>query len=90
MALMRTDTPQPIRLVDYRPPAFLIDEVQLTFDLRPAATRVKARLSVRRNGQHTEPLSFNGERLTPISMAIDGRPLPESERGSRGFGSSSR
>ena len=42
---MRTDTPQPIRLSDYRPPAFLIDEVQLDFDLQPTATRVKARLT---------------------------------------------
>ncbi len=77
---MRTDTPQPIRLVDYRPPAFLIDEVHLTFDLKPNATRVKAKLSVRRNGEHTEPLQFNGERLTAISVAIDGRVLAEAER----------
>ncbi len=77
---MRTDTPQPIRLVDYRPPAFLVDEVHLTFDLKPNATRVKARLSVRRNGEHTEPLQFNGERLTAISVAIDGRVLAEAER----------
>ena len=26
---MRTDTPQPIRLADYTPPDFLIDEVHL-------------------------------------------------------------
>ncbi|WP_309605828.1 aminopeptidase N [Phenylobacterium sp.] len=77
---MRTDTPQPIRLVDYQPPGFLIDEVQLTFDLRPTATRVKARMTVRRNGEHTEPLSFNGERLTPISVSIDGRVLAPGER----------
>ena len=32
---MRTDTPPPIRLADYRPPAFLIDEVALDFDLEP-------------------------------------------------------
>jgi aminopeptidase N len=77
---MRTDTPQPIRLADYRPPAFLVDEVHLTFDLKPDATRVKARLSVRRNGEHTDPLTFNGERLKPISVAIDGRVLSEDER----------
>ena len=77
---MRTETPQPIRLTDYRPPAFLIDEVRLDFDLSPAATRVKARLSVRRNGDHAEPLVLNGERLTPISVAVDGRVLAEGER----------
>ncbi len=77
---MRTDTPQAIRLADYQPPAFLIDEVHLTFDLKPNATRVKARLQVRRNGDHADPLKFNGERLKAISVAIDGRVLAESER----------
>ena len=60
---MRTDTPTPTRLADYRPPAFLIDEVQLDFHLEPGATRVKARLALRRNGGHTEALRLNGERL---------------------------
>jgi aminopeptidase N len=76
---MRTDTPQPIRLADYRPPAFLVDEVHLTFDLKPNETRVKATLTVRRNGDHQEPLVFNGERLSPVSVAIDGRRLGASE-----------
>src|SRR5579864_5295595 len=79
MRAMRTDTPQPIRLADYQPPAFLIDEVHLTFDLKPNATRVKARLQVRRNGEHAEPLKFNGERLKAISVAIDGRRLKDGE-----------
>src|SRR5258708_38755020 len=77
---MRTDRPQPIRLTDYRPPAFLVDEVHLTFGLKPDATRVKARLRVRRNGEHAEPLKFNGERLKAISVAIDGKLLAEGER----------
>ena len=80
MASMRTDTPQPIRLTDYRPPAFLVDEVHLTFLLEPNTTRVKARLQVRRNGDHAEPLKLNGERLKPISVAVDGRRLAEGER----------
>ena len=77
---MRTETPQPIRLSEYRPPAFLVDEVHLDFDLRPSATRVKARVSLRRNGDHAEPLVLNGEHLTPVSVAIDGRALTEVER----------
>ena len=40
-----TATPQPIRLADYRPPAFLIDTVDLTFELDHAETRVKSRLA---------------------------------------------
>ncbi len=80
MTAMRTDTPQPIQLTDYRPPAFVIDEAHLTFLLAPNTTRVKARLTVRRNGEHTDPLTFNGERLKAISVAVDGRNLTESER----------
>jgi aminopeptidase N len=72
---MRTDTPPPVRLADYRPPAFLVDEASLTFDLQPNATRVRARLSVRRNGDHEGPLRFNGERVKLLSVAIDGRAL---------------
>jgi aminopeptidase N len=75
MALMRTDVPQPIRLADYRPPSFLIDEVSLDFDLEPSATRVKARLRVRRNGRHAEPLRLDGVRLKLKSLALDGRAL---------------
>ena len=72
---MRTETPQPIRLSDYRPPAFLIDEVRLDFRLEPNATRVKARLAVRRNGDHAEALRLDGVRLKPIAFAIDGQAL---------------
>src|SRR3990167_368110 len=77
---MRTETPQPIRLSEYRPPAFLIDEVRLDFDLAPNTTRVKARLSVRRNGAHSDPLVLNGERLKPVSVALDGKVLGDGER----------
>jgi aminopeptidase N len=76
---MRTDTPPPILLSDYRPPAFLIEDALLTFDLRPDATRVKAKLSVTRNGDPSAPLRFNGERLALISVAIDGRTLDASQ-----------
>ncbi|MDO9223906.1 MAG: aminopeptidase N, partial [Caulobacter sp.] len=69
---MRTETPQPVRLAEYRPPAYLIDEVFLDFALEPAATRVKARLTVRRNGEHAEPLVLDGEGLKTISVMVDG------------------
>ena len=76
---MRTDTPQPIHLSDYRAPDFLVGEVSLDFDLSPTATRVRAALAVRRNGEHARPLKFNGERLKLISVSIDGRALPPGE-----------
>ncbi|HEY5411179.1 MAG TPA: aminopeptidase N [Caulobacteraceae bacterium] len=72
---MRTDVPQPIRLADYRPPAFLVDEVELDFALEPTATRVKARLKLRRNGDHQDALVLDGVRLKLQSVAIDGQAL---------------
>ncbi len=76
---MRTDTPQPIHLADYQAPDFLVDEVRLDFALAPRATRVKARLAVRRNGAHDRPLRFNGERVKLLGVAIDGRALAPAE-----------
>ena len=72
---MRTEPPPPVRLADYRPPTFLVDEVELDLVLEPNATRVKARLAIRRDGQHAEPLRLNGEQLKPISVTVDGRTL---------------
>jgi aminopeptidase N len=72
---MRTDTPQPVRLSDYRPPAFLIDEIKLDVALDRNATRVRAWLAIRRNGEHAEPLKLNGEGLRSVSVAVDGRVL---------------
>lgn len=65
--------PQPVYLSDYQPPAYRVTHAELTFDLDPAATRVKARLLIER---HTEadvdaPLVLNGEHLKLISLAID-------------------
>lgn len=72
---MRTDTPQPIRLADYRPFPFAIETTRLVFDLHPSATRVRAELAVRRTGDAGEPLVLNGERLKLLSVAIDGQAL---------------
>ncbi|HEY4030725.1 MAG TPA: aminopeptidase N [Caulobacteraceae bacterium] len=72
---MRTDTPQPIHLSDYRPPAFLIDEIDLDFRLEPSTTRVKATLKVRRNPGQDGPLVLDGVRLKLVSVTLDGRAL---------------
>ena len=46
---MRDPVPQSVRLVDYAPPAFLVPEVELEFDILAEFTRVKATLTLRRN-----------------------------------------
>ncbi len=63
------------RLADYRPPAFLVDTVDLIFDLDPKATRVRATLALRRNPAHGDaaaPLVLDGEDLTLNAVAVDG------------------
>ena len=74
---MRTDqpVPVPVRLQDYRPPAFSVETVRLDFDLHPTAARVRGRLEVRRQGASAAPLVLDGVRLKLISAAVDGRPL---------------
>ena len=52
---MKTDTPQTTYLADYRPPAFLVDSIALTFDLDPEATRGRAESRLRRNPAHGRP-----------------------------------
>jgi aminopeptidase N len=70
--------PQPVRLADYRPPAFLIDTVDLVFELGEVGTRVKSRLRIRRNPEVADPnapLQLDGEELDIVSLALDGEPL---------------
>ncbi|ALL14031.1 aminopeptidase N [Caulobacter henricii] len=75
---MRTETPQAIRLVDYRPFPFEIEETHLHFRLDPSATRVVTTLKIRRTGEAGAPLVLNGERLKLISVSMDGHALDSS------------
>src|SRR6266851_3233493 len=70
--------PQPVRLADYTPPAFLIDTVDLVFDLGADDTRVKSRLGIRRNpavSERAAALHLDGEALDLVALALDGEPL---------------
>jgi aminopeptidase N len=46
---MRTDTSQTIYRNDYTPPSYLVETVELGFDLDPARTIVANRMAMRRN-----------------------------------------
>src|SRR6476646_10766104 len=70
-AIATDAAPKEIRLADYRPPAFLIDTVDLTFHLDEDATSVVSRLSVRRAGIDTA-LFLDGEALTLLGVTMDG------------------
>ncbi len=68
---MRTDEPRTIRLKDYRAPDFHISAVDLDFVLDPAATRVAAKMTVKRTGEKSVPLVLNGEQLKLLALRID-------------------
>jgi len=77
-----SEKPRVVHRRDYRPPNYTIDDVWLDFDLREDATRVDARLAVRRNPDlagDPPPLVLDGEELETESVAIDGRPLAPGE-----------
>ncbi len=71
--------PTIIRRVDYRPPDWLVPDVTLDFDLDPSLSRVRATLSVTRNGDHDRPLRLDGEGIVPLAVCVDGRPLAQDE-----------
>ena len=79
---MTADTPRPRRLKDYRPPAYLIDHVDLDFALDPARTAVKAVLKLRPNPAAANagkaPLVLDGEQLELTSISLDGEALAPS------------
>ncbi len=74
---MKESAPRSIKLSDYRPPAYLIDTADLTFDLREEGTRVISRLAIRRNPQgNGGSLRLDGEGLAPVWLRLDGNELP--------------
>ncbi len=79
---MYLDTPHPIYRKDYQPPEFLIDQVDLRFELDPDQTSVEARLTMHRNPAATRGdgnLRLQGEQLELERIAINGNPLTPAE-----------
>ncbi|MFN4088386.1 MAG: aminopeptidase N [Alphaproteobacteria bacterium] len=77
---MAAEKPKTIRLADYRAPDFLVETIDLTFDLEPKATRVTARSAFQRNPAHKDgkrPLVLDGEAIKLVSLALDGKALAE-------------
>ena len=68
------------RRIDYRPPAFVVDDVALEFDLDPARTEVSATFAFRRNPaaarvDRRAPLVLDGEAQENVRVELDGRAL---------------
>ncbi|MDE0942970.1 MAG: aminopeptidase N [Alphaproteobacteria bacterium] len=74
----QTSQPKTIHLSDYQPPAFLVDDVALEFDLLPDATQVLSRLRVTRNPARSDggaDLYLEGEELELLSLSLNGAAL---------------
>ena len=75
---MRTEEARPIRLEDYRPPDWLVETVELDVLLDPAASRIRAALTLRpnSNGSAPAPLVLDGDALNLRGLKLDGAALP--------------
>ena len=63
---------------DYTPPDYLVETIDLRFELGEETTRVHSRLSVRANYDSTQgmrPLRLDGNRLALTGLVLDGTPL---------------
>ncbi|NVK20209.1 MAG: aminopeptidase N [Methylocystaceae bacterium] len=75
---MKTELPQTIRLADYQAPDFQVDHIDLVFDLEPDATRVISSAQYYQVGEGSD-LVLDGEDLTLLNIALDGRTLSEND-----------
>jgi aminopeptidase N len=75
---MPSNTPQSIRREDYRVPDFLVETIDLDFDLRDDGTTVRSRLAIRRNPDAADqgaPLRLDGDDLKLTELLLDGEVL---------------
>ena len=72
----------PILRKNYQPPAWLVDQIEMTLKLDPEHTQVRSRLSVQRNADAARPdaaLELHGVNLDTQSVHVDGRALSSDE-----------
>ncbi len=79
--MSKNASPTTIYLKDYRPSDFLIESVDLYFDLREKQTTVRSRLLMKRHPEasRSESLWLDGEELKLLSISIDGKALTEGQ-----------
>ncbi len=71
--MLRDAQPAAVRREDYQAAPFLIDSVDLTFDLDPTKTRVLNKMVVRRNPlAPVQPLRLDGEELNLSRVLVNG------------------
>ena len=80
--MARDATPGTIYLKEYQPPEYLIDEVELEFDLQQGGTLVTSTLFMRSNPEsenRKNSLFLHGEELELLDIELNGCALSESD-----------
>ncbi|ROU00390.1 aminopeptidase N [Marinobacter sp. R17] len=78
---MRTSQPRTIYLKDYKVPPYLVDHVDLRFELFEEGARVYNSMEIRRNPEADpgQPLELDGEGLELEGLTLNGLPLAPSD-----------
>jgi len=77
---MRTDTAVAIHRQDYQPPAYLVESIDIGFDLDPGHTRVAARSTLQRDPQSKQKeLILHGDSLQLLALRMNGKTLGKRE-----------
>ncbi len=75
MTLANEPTITPVRLHEYRRPAWTVDTAELDVDLGIDTTEITSRLTLRRDASQSLPLRLDGEGLELLAISLDGRAL---------------
>ncbi|NJD07919.1 MAG: aminopeptidase N, partial [Methylococcaceae bacterium] len=80
---MRDASPRTVYLKDYRPPEYLVGNVELTFDLDDQDTKVLSRMRLQKNQapgtDDNAPLVLDGENLELEAVRLNGETLPPAQ-----------
>jgi aminopeptidase N len=78
---MKTESPTKIQLADYRPYPFIINRVQLIFNLEKERTIVTSRFTLKRkvDAPSEAPVILNGEALEILEIKVNGKILAPNE-----------
>ena len=79
---MKHASPRAIQLADYQPPEYLVDTIDLNFDLHEGETTVTATSRMRHNPAVSDadrgPLHLHGQELDLLSVKMDGETVHHS------------
>ena len=68
-----------IYLKDYQAPLYAIDTVDMRVELGEEATLVTTKMSIRKTSEHNQALLLDGEKMTLLSVELDGKPIANTD-----------